>query len=120
MSDTKLEWPWDEFPEDLSTWKVCVREYQTLEAELAEVEKYIDVIEEGSIADASEIGKLCEELAEKDKRIAELKEALRRIIGWRETDLAAGSKAARIIEYVEGVARIALSQPDNFKQKDEG
>lgn len=37
-----------------------------------------------------------------------LREALTRILGWRESDLPEGDRAARAIEYMENVARAAL------------
>ena len=47
-----------------------------------------------------------------DKKYAEakaLREALRNILGWRQTDLPEGDRAGRAIEYIEAIAAAALA-----------
>lgn len=44
------------------------------------------------------------------ERERELAKALKAILGWRETDLPEGDRAAKAIEHMEGIARSALAK----------
>ena len=43
--EERLTWPWNEFPEDLSTWKSCVRRYKDLLKKLEEAGQRLELAE---------------------------------------------------------------------------
>ena len=46
MSEIRTNWPWDSFPEDLSTWESCVKRHQQAIDEIERLQQRIEELEQ--------------------------------------------------------------------------